>query len=307
MITSLSAAPTLAPEDILVVGCLRNEMLRLPEFLSHHRQLGVTQFLLIDNASDDGTTDFLLAEGDVCVFHTAEPYSASNCGVDWINEVLHRHGTGHWVLLLDADELFVFPGYETTGLNTLLTWLDTCQAEAMIAPMLDMYSHAPLARTNYVRGTSLIEACPYFDGTGYTFRQTETGLRTLHRGGPRQRLFWDGHGRDYPAPVLDKIPLVKWRDDLRLTASTHVLKGVAAAPVTGALLHFKFLQDFAASAAAEAARQEHFMAARQYTAYSDVLSAAPDFCAFGEVSVKYRGSRQLVELGLMQVPPGYPF
>ncbi|KZY31971.1 hypothetical protein A3731_22865 [Roseovarius sp. HI0049] len=81
MLTCLSAAPEIAPEDILLVGCLRNEMLRLPAFLEHYRGLGVDRFLLVDNGSGDGSREFLLAQEDVTVFHTSQSYAESECGI----------------------------------------------------------------------------------------------------------------------------------------------------------------------------------------------------------------------------------
>jgi glycosyltransferase involved in cell wall biosynthesis len=306
-LTRLDPEPDLRPGEILVVGCVRNEVLRLPDFLAHHRRLGADRFLIVDNASDDGTMEFLRAQDDVCLFFTDESYAQSGCGVRWLNEVLLAYTSGHWTLILDADELFIYPGFETAGLSQLTTWLDARGSESMIAPMLDMYPRGQLSQTGYLSGQSLIAACPWFDGSGYSFRQRETGHSVLYRGGPRHRLFWEGTDRDYPSPVLEKIPLVKWRNDLSLTASTHVMKGAAPAVATGLLLHFKFLQDFAANAAEEIVRGEHFMGARQYLAYRDVMSGAPALSAHWEGSVRYRDSRQFLELGLMQAPDDYPF
>ena len=308
MLDRLSPDPDLSLGDVLIAGVVRNERLRLPWFLTHHRNLGVDRFLLIDNASSDGTTDYLLAQDDVCLFHTAEPYSQSNCGVSWTNQILRDYAIGHWTLILDADELFIFPGFETTGLDRFLGHLDSRNFDAVVAPLLDMYPRGPLSRTGYVAGAPLPEACPYFDGHGYEFTApAPPEPRVPLRGGPRHRLFWTGAGWDFPSPVLKKIPLVKWRRDLALLASTHILSGAQIADVSGILLHFKFLQDFAQAAATEARRQEHFRGARQYAAYSDVLSANPDLCAWWDGSVRFRDSRQLLSLGLMQAPRDYPF
>ena len=114
----------------------------------------------------------------------------------------------------------------------------------------------------YQPGASLLETCPWFDSTGYSRHRIAPGLEVIHRGGPRKRLFWNGHDKDYPAPVLHKIPLVRWQADFSLTASTHALEGAKLAKATGLLLHFKFLQDFAKNAESESRRAEHFMGAR---------------------------------------------
>ena len=308
MLRPINGEPDIATDDLLVVGCVRNERLRLPWFLTHHRNLGVEKFLLIDNHSDDGTVDFLLGQPDVLVFHTAERYSESNCGVSWLNDVLQTYATGHWVLVLDADELFIFPGFETVGLRQFVEHLDTNGCDAVAAPMLDMYSRNPLAETGYRSGTSMIEACPYFDGEGYEFyRPFPGGPKLLHRGGPRHRLFWQDYDRSFPSPVLAKIPLIKWKIAFSLEASTHVLKGANLADTTGLLLHFKFFQDFMPNARREAERKEHFRDARQYTAYDDVLSSAPEISAHWEGSIRLEGSAQLLGLGFMSVSDDYPF
>ena len=271
-LTRLGPAPDIAPGDILVVGCLRNEALRLPDFLAHHRRLGVDRFLLIDNGSDDGSTEFLRAQPDVSLYHTEDPYSSGGCGIAWQNEILAAHACGHWALILDIDELFVFPGVETTPLKDFLAWAEGTGADAVAAPMLDMYPAGPIAGATHRPGGGLLASSPWFDGTGYVTRRIAHGLAVPDRGGPRQRLFWDRHDRDFPGPVLFKIPVLKWRAGRALTASTHVMVGAALAPATGMLLHFKLLQDFARAAGAEAARGQHFGGARQYAAYAEAVS-----------------------------------
>ncbi|GAB5449585.1 glycosyltransferase family 2 protein [Gymnodinialimonas sp.] len=298
----ISGNPQVSDSAILAVACVRNEALRLPDFLAHHRRLGVDRFFIVDNASEDGSAAYLESQPDVCLFHTSAPYSTSNCGIDWLNDVLLAHAVGHWTLILDADELFVFPGYETIPLADFLSWAESRRADAVAAPMLDMYPEGPLNALEYLPGDRLIDACPMFDGSGYNTLRVGPRHRVINRGGPRARLFWDERDLGYPPPMLFKIPLIKWTAARKLTASTHNLTGARLAPANGLLLHFKFLQDFAAEAAQEAMRKEHFMGARQYDAYNAVLSTVSDFTAAFEGSIRYRDSWQLVEMELMRVP-----
>jgi hypothetical protein len=221
--------------------------------------------------------------------------------------VLGKHAKGHWTLILDADELFVYPGFEENRLPDLLNWLDIQGSEAVVAPMLDMYPYGPLMQLEYRAGDSLIEACPYFDGSDYEFLHIDDGCKVISRGGARHRLFWNEYERNYPSPYLVKYPLVKWRNGLKLEASTHKLSSAKVSDVSCLLMHFKFLQDFVSVAETEVRRQEHFMGARQYSAYAQVLSSAPDFYANFDGSIHYESSKQLIELGLMQVPENYPF
>jgi len=72
------------------------------------------------------------------------------------------------------------------------------------------------------------------------------------------------------------------------------------APETGALLHFKFLNDFHARALEEVARDEHYDGATEYRRYAERLSQHPDMTFMYEGSVRFEGTSQLVRLGLMQ-------
>lgn len=299
-------ARDLARDAILLAACVRDEILRLPWFLEYHRALGVDQFLIIDNGSTDGTRELLESQDGVTIFSAEGSYAQSRCGVDWLNEILDAHALGHWVLVLDADEQFVYPQSETVTLSRLTEYLENEGAEAMSAPMLDMYSKSPIAHTGYRQGQPFVEACPYFDGEGYRFAELDNGLCSIRRGGARHRLFWEGRDLEHASPFLGKIPLIKWRKDLALEASTHIVRNAHLSRVTGAVLHFKFLQDFRGQAAIEVSRKEHFADARQYAAYNDRLSKDKALSAYYPGSVHYEGSSQLVKLGLSHMPPNYP-
>ena len=42
------------PDGPISVSLCHDEMLRLPDFLRHHREIGVRHFIVVDNASTDG-------------------------------------------------------------------------------------------------------------------------------------------------------------------------------------------------------------------------------------------------------------
>ena len=290
------------PEEIFVVSCVRNEHLRLPNFLQHYRALGADRFFIVDNGSSDGTTDYLLGQNDVHVFYTGESYAQSFCGVHWLNTLLTAFAEDHWVLTVDADELFVYPHYEVTNLHMLARYLDSVGAQGVLTMLLDMYSDMPISATNYQPGDAMLNACPFFDGDSYREFCEEYGDIPV-RGGPRVRLFQ--YRQTERSPFLGKRPFVKWRRGLAYIASTHLIDGVVAADVTGLLLHFKFLSDFFERVHAEVRRKEHWDGAAQYLGYQQALQKNPCLNLYYPGSIRFEGSRQLVELGLMKSTETY--
>lgn len=292
-----------ADGEIRVLLLVRNERVRLPWLLDYYRGLGASRFLILDNGSDDGTGEWLLGQrNDVHVFRTEASFAASGAGMRWINRVLDEHGCGAWCLTIDADEMLVYPGVERARLPELVAYLDGAGAEAMAAPMLDLYADAPLDAVRYQPGQSLIEAFPWFDGTGYVRRDSNDFPYFRLHGGVRARLYHDHAGA---GPVLQKVPLIRWREDIKYTSSKHTAFPCRLADVSGVLLHFKYLPQFADQVRAEVRRGQHYLGAREYRTYQRRLDDGAPLSPAGPESRRYRDSRQLVELGLMSTSPAY--
>lgn len=160
----------IAPDDILLFATLRNEIGRLPEFLAHYRALGVAHFLIVDNASDDGSAELLRGQADVSLWRTAASYRDSRFGMDWLGALLFRHGHGHWCLTVDADELLVYPGDRRRQLPELTAHLDARGIAGMGALMLDLYPAGPLGTADAPQGAPLTERLPWFDAGPYRCR-----------------------------------------------------------------------------------------------------------------------------------------
>jgi hypothetical protein len=284
----LTARGPVSPEAVRLFATVRDERIRLPWFLSYYRAMGVERFFVVDNGSADGTTELLAEQDDVDLFHTHESYAASRCGITWLNGLLDRYALDHWSLVVDADELFVYPSCETLPLEGLLAYLDGKGYDAMTATLVDMYSDRPIEKAGYRPGTSFLEACPFFDAEGYDFdRQNDLHPLLPRFGGARRRLFWNAGKYDFPPPFLPKVPLVKWRQGFSFESGTHVLSGGRLSRESGALLHFKLLDDFGRRASTEAVRKEHFCEAREYAAYSEAMVRDQQLSAYFEGSVRY--------------------
>jgi len=290
------------PRDaVLCFTTFRNESMRLPHFLQYYRKLGVGHFFMVDNASDDDSTALLLGQDDVTLYRTDASYRASRFGVDWLNWLKRKYAHGHWVLVADADELLVYPECDTRDLPNLTARLRRGGHAMMGAIMLDMYPKGSPDAQKYTPGQDPLEVLPWFDAYGYWVQRQPKLDNLWLQGGARARMFFD----DTPdrAPTLNKIPLVDWKRSYVFVNSTHsalpsALNHVWETPVSGALLHTKFLPGAAERAAIEAERDEHFHVGTRYLDYYQALTQSPDL--WFEGSQRYDGWAQLVELGLIR-------
>lgn len=298
-------AGAIQPKDVLLFATLRNEAHRLSWFLDHYRRVGVDHFLMVDNDSSDNTIAYLAAQTDVSVWQTSASYKDARFGMDWLTALQWRYGSGHWILTVDADELFIYPEWDKRDLKDLTTWLADSGGEAMGALMLDMYPKGALEDQDYVPGQDPLEVLQWFDAYGYWVQRQNPLDNLWLQGGPRARCFF-ANDPDL-APTLNKTPLVFWKRGYVYVNSTHSALPVSlnrprcAGPVkypTGALLHTKFLPGAAAHARLEKARGEHFATSQAYHAYYDAVAANP--VLWDSQSCRYEDWCQLVSLGLMQ-------
>lgn len=292
---------SIAPGDVLACVVVRNEAVRLPFFLDTYRRLGVARFLVVDNASADGTADLLAAQPDVTVWRSDLAFSRANFGAGWFEPILRAHGVGHWTLIVDADEMLVYLDCETQPLPALCADLERAGKRALDGVLLDMYSDRPIRDTHYAPGQDPRQICPYFDRqfyhaahAGWTPYRNQTTLV----GGVRQRVF--GADGNY---VLSKVPLVRYAEDVVLIGGQHwtSLPAEQIAQRRCALLHFKYMSAFPDYVRQEVVRGQHFGGAMQYAEYARGLDARDNLSLYDPAhSVHYRDSRQLLELGVIR-------
>ncbi|WP_371155964.1 glycosyltransferase family 2 protein [Jannaschia sp. 2305UL9-9] len=295
---------SITPGAILVFATVRNEGLRLPFWLDHHRALGASHFLIVDNDSDDGSAEWLAGQLDVSLWSTSHGYKASRFGIDWLTVLMRRYGHGHWCLTLDADELFVYAHHETRDLRALTGWLDWQGRESMGALMLDLYPRGPLGRTTHRPTDDPTRTLPYFDAGNYVITRQPKLQNLWIQGGVRARAFFASDPRR--APTLSKVPLIRWHRDYAYVTSTHsalprrlnhVYAQDGSEAPTGVLLHSKFLPNILQKSQEEQVRRQHFENSELYQGYYDALVGDPTLWC--PQSTRYEGWQQLEALGLM--------
>ena len=300
----VTARGPVAPGAILAVAVTRNEMAHLPAFLDHHRGLGIDRFLVVDNASDDGSAEYLAAQPDVALWSCADSYRAARFGLDWTNALLMRHGHGHWCLTVDADEHLIYPDHDRRDLHALTAHLDARGIGGMGAVMLDLMPTGPLGTEDAPPDAPLTDRLPWFDPGPWRIRRIAPRDNLWVQGGTRDRVFFaDDPDR---APTVNKLPLMRWGWRQVYVNSTHSLlpprlnrlyDGPGTGALSGALLHAKFAADIIDRTRAELGRRQHFADPARYDAYHRAILDGP--VLRGPGSLRFAGWRQLVALGAM--------
>jgi glycosyltransferase involved in cell wall biosynthesis len=300
----LDSRTIIGTSDVSAFACVRNERVRLPAMLEHHRRLGVDTFYVVDNGSTDGSLEYLLAQPDVHLWATSDSYAAARCGTDWLLALMADHGGDGWRLVIDADELFVYPGYERRSIGELCRSLDSEGAEALLAVMVDVYSDRPITETTYRIGDDPLSVCPWFDCQPWTVMKDAFWGHQSHPsffGGARQRVFGAPAGVEVDTYyTVNKVPLFRGKSTLRPSSGFHWIDGARISVGRAALLHWKYVAGFATDARHEAVRGEHWAGASQYQRYAAALDATPALSMYDpECSVRFVDSEQLGRLGIL--------
>jgi hypothetical protein len=220
------------PNSPVLVCTLKNDIEKVNMQLRHHRQLGVKNFVYIDNMSDDGTFEYLIAQPDTAVYRTDEIYHDARMA-SWRQQVVEIYGYDRWYLMLDSDELFAYPGYETINIDTYISFLQKENREYCIAPMIDMYSANGVY---YKSSKSIFEELCYFDTDTYIIEDAKSQITIF--GGPRTRVL--NH-----LPLQMKYGLAKITEDVYF--ESHYLcfnnKQKFIGTVNAFILHYKFSGD----------------------------------------------------------------
>src|SRR5689334_10124998 len=288
------------PQEIRAFLVVRNESLRLPFILNYYFEKGVDRIFVLDNCSSDETATIVLGHENTHLFSTSDNFVDK---VYWVDHLLRRYGVGHWCVVVDADELLLYPYCDSLSINELCRFLDHTASNAMDCVLLDMYPDVPLDQIRYRRGTDPLQTACWFDAGPFT--EVRAGpvympAQNLVHDGP-ERLFGGMRKRVFDAnPCLSKVPLVNFTKSMCLSVGTRLVEGARVSEIRGALLHFKYLQDFSDNVQREAVRGQYWQGASEYKRYLSVIGRVPQLNLHDPSSVKYEDSRQLIELGIMK-------
>jgi len=268
-----------------VVLAARNEMTMLPHFLAHYRALGVRSFFCVDNGSDDGSREWLLAQPDVVVYSATTEYRTSHYGVTWQHTVLGQHFLGRWALVADADELLVYPGWRRKPLAALVAAMEEEGADAVPLPMVDMYPFGSLDEADF-GAQDPFAAAPFHDREAvlpYRLTSCYYSNRIQQVSALRHRLLPDSEPHGF---VAEKVALFRYQPWLRVSEGLHSATNLRLSAQPAAFAHFKYHKGFRAKIIEEIARGQHFDGAAEYRRYAAMV--AESFGAFGRPGLSVR-------------------
>lgn len=228
----------LSPRDLPLVLVTHNDMTILPYFLKHYRCLGVTRFICVDDASDDGAREYLSSQEDVDLWTSSIRYAQARRGRQWREALFTHYGHDRWYLNVDADEFLIYDGCASRPLAAIISVLERSGNMRLAAPMIDMYP-GPGCKEPSIEHDMPWHFSNYFDADGY---ETKLDKRAISmKGGPRRRCFGEKN-------ELMKYPLLYWDRTCFLGASIHqpLPYGRNFVATFGALLHFKFFTNYKA-------------------------------------------------------------
>jgi len=260
-------------KEVRLVTVGFNAANRIKDFINHYKSIGVDRIFYVDNNSSDNTLEILKEYDNVHVWLQEEKYGKPNkFGVSWMEEVLSEYGVGNWCLTVDVDELFVYPQYEYMDIKQFITKQESHGFDSVKALFIDMYSDKKLKDTKLNTDTPLIEVCKYFD-TSYP------GVRSRVMG----MSCW-----------LQKQPLFLCKENTMIAPGMHFIHGVSKiSDVYCNLLHLKFFDDFVdyinnVKENLDANDVKYYKMINEDSIFYDV-----------KLSSEYKGSKTLIDLGLM--------
>jgi glycosyl transferase family 2 len=304
----------LSRNGIGLFSIIRDEIYFLPKFFEYYRQLGVNDFLIYDDRSADGSTEFLVSQSDCTVlsgpyaYDTAfgvTPFGLPKKLFDHTKEVLPDQFFGQqWVITVDADEFMLLPPH-FTGLADFIAFLEKSARLFATGPMADFYPERLSAIRNAV--SDFFALSPYFDcGPLYEripqfpyIRKLPIGIRgrlgkMLMAKCPQ--LF---PGESPPVSQLFKVPLLKHGHGVKRFGS-HYVNAPPPAEDLVALAHFKFYPGIFQKITTAIAEKQHWGDSIEYRWLHAMMENLADESLLCPASRKFEGSASLQAANLIE-------
>ena len=326
---------TVDPAVPTLFSTMKNEMGFLPGWLAHHRSIGFGQFLIWDDASDDGSLEYLIAQPDVVVMQAdlgfgdllsyRDPEGAvrvERAGTYFKIALPHLFFDGAYVGYLDADEFLILPP-RVTSITDVVARLQDEGAPSSVASVVEFFPASAAGLTGALPQSfdALKQAYPWFQDeilvqlrpdaqpdllgkskTSRLFKRFEVNPKVVRQGW--HRLWMPSRAKKAQAfqkSPRHKTPLVRRDAGSRLIGS-HYGNLPPSSEVLLTVAHFVFTAQFADKIARATAWGAHANAAAKYRYYAELLHKMHGVTDgfLDEKSRHYDGPQALIDCGLMR-------
>lgn len=237
----------LGPAEVALVLVGRNNAKFLAHNIAHHRSIGVTHVVYVDNDSQDNSVEVVKSFPNTMIYSSKANFRTQQrrlrkFAVSQVNE-------GAWVLAIDCDELFDYCGADRIDLPNLVERISGRGFTGVVAQMLDVVPDVSLqaaAAWDFSKSAARFDAYSlegirrenYHDSAGklhYFTQQNRVhsdGVKILY-GGLRRAAFSEDC-------CLTKHALFKKSKGVDAMVHPHVSTGLVVADFTTLLRHYKF-------------------------------------------------------------------
>lgn len=281
--------------DPVVLCVEKNEILRMPEFLNHYRNLGVKKFLILDNGSTDGTKEYLLQQSDVRLYETYKKYNARRKSA-WQNRMVADNGQNHWYLYVDADEFIWYPEISRISLPDYVKKLKQKGRGVFAAKaiMLEMYPKGIIGDDSISVEKFREEYC-YFDKDSNDYCYNPD--RNLVKGGFMNRVFGE------KSEILQcKIPLYFSEKGRFIIGSHHIfpLYEDIASDYSMILQHYKFLPGDKAKIQEAIKNENYANGSYWYKRYINLFETEDGVSVYFQGSIKWDNEKIMNEFSIIR-------
>ena len=328
-ITVINGIPN--TKKLSLFSVVRNEIFLIGALLNHYRVLGIEQFLILDDGSDDGTKEFLCEQPDCVVLSSSISFGGyitvddgnskkrRNTGGQLKRAVGQKFFMGNYVLHVDADEFLFLPA-GVSGISEIIDILEKNNIDCIAASMVDFYPSdlGELSRAPEIRSLSdLLNHYPYYDAKpvlalveGEQARQVDDGPspRLFRRYGisknfgrfPKLSMALDRYlPLSHMSSARFKTPIIKWAQNTYLNGS-HRANVPPSDLALLAMAHFKFNHSFEQKTEEAIVRKTHHKKSLIYTNYKRLLRemkrTGGDF--LGPDSRKFESPMEFLQYGI---------
>jgi hypothetical protein len=310
--SALKRRPEGNPADVALFAIVRNEMYFLPHLLRHYRALGLREFYVLDDRSDDGTREFLMAQPDCVVIESNKTFGEQIGKLRFAEAVKtmlpRRLLQGRWVLIVDADEFLVLPpGVDTV--QALAMRLDAQGLRSARALMLDFFPSTLRTLENAAPDADPFTLCDWFDALSQVdwpdgrhepltiSRKESVRPRMLHQ------LLADGVDLrallgPYSHAQITKVPLVRWGPRTHMSSAHHV-NVPPSDRIQLVLAHFKFYPGYRKRIANAVAAGGYWRDSVEYRFLDIATRILADWPLPGPRSRRFRGAADLVDAAML--------